>query len=438
MNLAKSIVFLFTFLLPVFLSAAKNYERSVAEIEIANVLAEPGDIVEVPVYITGMQGFTTFQLYIDFNSDVLLCNMDGFGVVNIHPVLAPSLQIEIEDNYIHVGRFGFTAIYIPDGAKLFDLRFKYCTLADACAENQYTSALTVQEDNSYFAIFQGGFQMIPVIFVNGSVSTQMFSLSFNISDAASGHIITDAVVNINGEPNAPGIYVFENLLPASYDYLVQKDGYLEASGTVLLDDDTTVIVELVSDSEDEIPADDALEGIIIGNGQSFCYNATNSITTGGDEEENYFVVQDGGEALLIAGNKILMLPGTRVETGAYLQAFIAEDDEYCDVFHNKNIEYSLPANVDPVGAISYQNVSESFFKVYPNPATHDVTIELTGDFAEQQMTVEIYNIMGNKLMQTEVPVRKHNSISLSDYPSGIYLLRLTIGRQSEHTRIIKR
>jgi hypothetical protein len=63
------------------------------------------------------------------------------------------------------------------------------------------------------------------------------------------------------------------------------------------------------------------------NGQSECYDATQTITTAGSSTS--FIVQSGGEAILIAGQNILVLPGTLMQSGGYVMAKITTIGQYC-------------------------------------------------------------------------------------------------------------
>jgi hypothetical protein len=73
---------------------------------------------------------------------------------------------------------------------------------------------------------------------------------------------------------------------------------------------------------------DQTDNINIANGETDCLEATEIITVGGDG--NTFIVQNGGEARLIAGYKVQLLPGVRVYSGGKLHARISEFGEFCE------------------------------------------------------------------------------------------------------------
>lgn len=76
-----------------------------------------------------------------------------------------------------------------------------------------------------------------------------FSVTFVIEDE-DGDPIADAVVTLDGETNAAGNYIFENIMPGTYAYTVVKEGYLNATGqVVVVDANLTVPVVMVAEIE---------------------------------------------------------------------------------------------------------------------------------------------------------------------------------------------
>lgn len=83
-------------------------------------------------------------------------------------------------------------------------------------------------------------------------SFNTYTLTFIVNDE-DGASIDDAVITLSGESFDTGFYVFEDLPPATYEYIVTKDGYLDSSGSVvILDDDITVTVVLEEDIDTDI------------------------------------------------------------------------------------------------------------------------------------------------------------------------------------------
>ncbi len=86
-----------------------------------------------------------------------------------------------------------------------------------------------------------------------------------------------------------------------------------------------------------IPATLTLQNITIANGQSQCYDATQTITTAGGGTT--FTVQSGGESTLISGGNILMMPGTSLQSGSNVMAKITTISSYCS---SEPLEEEIP------------------------------------------------------------------------------------------------
>lgn len=76
-----------------------------------------------------------------------------------------------------------------------------------------------------------------------------FSLIFHVEDQE-GNAIPDAVVSLNGTTYEAGHYVFGELVPGSYDYVVSRDGYFDEDGqiTVVNQDINVAVVMTVDDT----------------------------------------------------------------------------------------------------------------------------------------------------------------------------------------------
>ncbi|MBP6872842.1 MAG: C39 family peptidase [Bacteroidales bacterium] len=76
-----------------------------------------------------------------------------------------------------------------------------------------------------------------------------------------------------------------------------------------------------------VPDNLTLQNITIASGQTECYGAAQTITTAGGGTT--FTVQSGGTATLIAGQNILMLPGTLLQSGSSVLGKITTNGTYC-------------------------------------------------------------------------------------------------------------
>ncbi len=79
--------------------------------------------------------------------------------------------------------------------------------------------------------------------IHAEFAVKTYAVNFSVADALSGEEIADAVITFDGIRHDAGINNFEEVLPETYDYTVEKPGYLETAGSVTVTDgDQEVIV----------------------------------------------------------------------------------------------------------------------------------------------------------------------------------------------------
>jgi len=188
------------------------------------------------------------------------------------------------------------------------------------------------------------------------------------------------------------------------------DGYM---GEV--EDYTVVIVS---------PLNKTLTGTVPGEA---CYNASQTIHVAGNGDE--FNIPAGGSVTMIAGHNILFHPGTSTSSGSWLWGYIAPAGPFCATPSMPSVIYA----VDDGPAKS----TMSSFHIYPNPTNGTFTLELTGDFPTKEVFTEIYGLTGEKVSTTILKPGHRFVYSLSDQPSGIYLIHVIQDNKTEVTKIIK-
>lgn len=181
-----------------------------------------------------------------------------------------------------------------------------------------------------------------------------------------------------------------------------------------------------------IPVNDLnLLNISIPGGQTVCFDAANTITTAG--AGTTFIVQNGAVVYLVAGHNIIMKDGTYFQSGSYVHAYIDQTGEFCS--NPKAIvveEESLPETSPPE-----LNRKESFFKVYPNPTTGGFTMEFNDDPGDNNIVVEIYNLIGERVMFGELPGEKLHHINITQVKPGIYIVRAIYSKKTGIVKLIK-
>lgn len=80
--------------------------------------------------------------------------------------------------------------------------------------------------------------------------------------------------------------------------------------------------------------------------------------------------------------------------------------------------------------------SDEQISVYPNPAVHEFTLQLTDDLVIRHPVYSMVNELGQTIIGAQ-PAGKYNRISLSGRAPGLYLVRLTLNGESILRRIVK-
>jgi hypothetical protein len=174
-----------------------------------------------------------------------------------------------------------------------------------------------------------------------------------------------------------------------------------------------------------------LQNITVPGGTTICYEAANTITTGGSGTN--FIVQNNAVVYLVAGYSVKMLPGTHFQNGSQVHAYIDLSGEFCT--NPKAIELDeeplpeiLPFEFDD---------KESFFRVYPNPNIGQFTLELKEVNEHAAISVEIFSLVGETVMKLELPEIKQYLFDLSARQPGVYLIRVTKGDVVGVEKVIK-
>ena len=166
---------------------------------------------------------------------------------------------------------------------------------------------------------------------------------------------------------------------------------------------------------------------VITNGNQTCFNASQTITVAGGGTT--FQVQPGGSATMIAGEKILYLPGTTVESGGYLHGYIAPQGPWCITPAVPSV--AAGSDLPPV------KIERTSFNLYPNPTTGRFVVEFSGDIPNGQCFIDIYDMQGEKIMTHTINGDRRKEFSLSGKPVGVYLIRIITRDWAETVKIIK-
>jgi hypothetical protein len=170
-------------------------------------------------------------------------------------------------------------------------------------------------------------------------------------------------------------------------------------------------------------------------GPTVCYEATETITLGGDGKT--FIVQNGGGVKLIAGFMVRLLPGTTVFSGGNMHAYITPYGFFCDTISTlpgAPPEVTMEVTDDQF-PVSYSN--DSFFRIYPNPSSGIFTLELKETGESSGIEIEISTLTGERIVKLNMHIGMIYQIDLADRQKGMYLIRLTHNNRTDIEKLIK-
>lgn len=180
-----------------------------------------------------------------------------------------------------------------------------------------------------------------------------------------------------------------------------------------------------------VPAQKNVNNVILHPGDFGCYNAVHSVNVAGNG--TILLVQPGGSATFIAGRKVSLLPGTTVEPGGMLWAFITTSGSYCAALSSQE---RSAGNISNESAPALQSQG-GLFRVYPTPTSGRFTLELNPGINPVDMTVFISGIRGEIVIKQNVGATRKMEFSLGKQQAGIYILRLMMGDRIETAKVIR-
>ena len=177
------------------------------------------------------------------------------------------------------------------------------------------------------------------------------------------------------------------------------------------------------------PLNQQLANVVIPGGTTTCYDAVQVLTLAGSGAT--FLVQNNGSVTLVAGNKISMLDGTKVNSGGYMHAYITTNGIFCGSLLNP-----LVANFVNKETLGIETVIKNqFIKVYPNPTTDIVIVELINN--ETAANITVYSMQGGRLYQKDLNGENKFQFSLAGKPTGIYMVHVLSGDKTEVAKVVK-
>lgn len=124
--------------------------------------------------------------------------------------------------------------------------------------------------------------------------------------------------------------------------------------------------------------------------------------------------------------------GTAIDTGNYSIALIATDE--CGRTDTCFMALAVLDTAQTVNGIKTNNTDLLGVKVYPNPATHQLNIDLPKNITGK-VTVDVISNDNRVVLQQSLSYRS-NSVDISELPVGVYLVKLNYNGQTRTHQVV--
>ncbi len=169
------------------------------------------------------------------------------------------------------------------------------------------------------------------------------------------------------------------------------------------------------------------------------FHAFNNLTV-----RNTLVKSSAKNVTFKAGNEIILDTGFETEEGANVEMSIESCDDKNKDKKTLNKELSVGkflSDDEQVSVIRKNNLHESVFYIYPNPASDFFEISLTSQTCDikNSIFISITDVSGKEYYHKQFENYDNyfsKKINISNYPSGIYFVTFTGNRFSETKKLI--
>lgn len=147
------------------------------------------------------------------------------------------------------------------------------------------------------------------------------------------------------------------------------------------------------------------------------------------ETENW--VQIHGKYTAVGGEKFITL-GNFNDFYNTDYAVLDSNAFFADAYYYIDDVYIIDSS-EHVGVSDYRKLGK--IRIYPNPTQESINV--VSDYSAMILTLELHSIEGKKIWNEAGAGRQEISLDISNIPLGVYVLRITIGKESKHWKIKK-
>jgi len=169
-----------------------------------------------------------------------------------------------------------------------------------------------------------------------------------------------------------------------------------------------------------------LQNDTIHEGETSCYDATNTVTIAGNGTS--FVIDSAGTLTIIAGENIMLMPGFWAKHGSNFYGYISKTG--CSIIlassiptTNKiaiTIEEPAENGINLDDVFHYDNLL-----IFPNPTSNRFNIHFKSDYnSTSSHHVSLYDLFGRQIYSKVFEGNSVQVIDVSSYSNGIYIIQV--------------
>jgi mannan endo-1,4-beta-mannosidase len=264
-----------------------------------------------------------------------------------------------------------------------------------------------------------------------SISTQQFSIfsdttltyylvpdkynvTITVSDKQTGDFFLGTRVTLNNEvqiTNEKGETLFE-VFPGEYDFLIEKSSYQNESGKLTIQSDSAFYFELIRNN---------------GSIKFKLYEGTNTPV-------NNATVILNTDTLISTSLGISHFKNLGINTSYNYLIYKGGYDDLSGTFVLSG-DTTVTLKMEPYPTSVTGNPVLNKIKIWPNPASETLNIEIPADFANG--TIEILNLQGTLLKKFYPGQQPHYKMQVHDIPAGIYFLKINTAQNIINQSFVK-
>ena len=269
--------------------------------------------------------------------------------------------------------------------------------------------------------------------VDFEIEAERFTVTFNVMDEEDNPI-TDAVVTFDGTEYDAGEYVIEDVEPGTYDYMVAKEDYQDATGEItVVDENVTVNVTLMEPVETfavtfNVDLSLAIEhGILEGfdpdvhhimmTGEMFGWTEPDPAHTDmvldhiGDDPLTYSITLE-----LEAGEHPYKYFSDLIGDGWEGGEWAGGDDRMVEVTDDMVVQDHFGFTDDEV---SVTDIATASLDLFPNPASSNLTIVSDEHIHE----IRMIDMLGKVVYAANVESDRY-TLNVSEFYNGVYFVQV--------------